>query len=413
MKTQKPSGLDAKVLFRKQAEHYLDPESLGMTAVFLPERGSRNNLKPERRQQMTKTRYQELCGILAKRGGRYPGIDIPEFYTLMEELFTPEEAEVYCSIPHGFHVPGAIAEKVGMPVEEVADILESMADKGLCTAGRFEDTFFYGAPLLVPGIFEFQFMRGTSSEKDRKLARLIYQYKAAVDRVQGPPRVTFPTSRVIPVDRKIEAQNTIHTYDQVDSYIEKYEPLSVSTCFCRHEAKLIDPDDDCGKPDEVCMQFGLSAQFIIDRKLGRQVNKEEARSILKLAEEAGLVHASSNRQEIDYLCNCCSCHCMILKTALDQPKPGLSLNSGYQPVWDFDRCTACETCVDNCPPQALTMSDEDVPNVDLDRCIGCGVCASGCPEDVITLETRADIAVPPLDRKALRAAIKQTGTQGV
>jgi len=103
---------------------------------------------------------------------------------------------------------------------------------------------------------------------------------------------------------------------------------------------------------------------------------------------------------------------MILKTALDQPKPGLSLNSGFQPIWDFDLCTACETCIDNCPTEALTMSARDVPDIDLDRCIGCGVCASCCPENAITLETRAGIAIPPLDRKALRAVIKETGTQG-
>jgi Pyruvate/2-oxoacid:ferredoxin oxidoreductase delta subunit len=357
--------------------------------------------------------YQNLCKTLAQRGGRYPGVDIPEFYALVEKLFTVEEAEVYCAIPRGFNSAITIAKAIEKPADEVAAILETMADKGLCTTGIFEGVTFYGAPLLVPGIFEYQFMRGTRTEKDRKLAKLIYEYKAAVDKIQGPPKVTFPTTRVIPVDKKIEAGNTIHTYNQVAAYIEKYEPLSVSTCFCRHEAKLIDPADHCGKPDDVCMQFGASAQFIIDRNMGRQVTKDEALKILQVAEEAGLVHASLNRQEIDFLCNCCSCHCVILKTALAQPKPGVSLNSGFQPVWDDDLCTACETCIANCPTGALTLGDQNVPEVDLDRCIGCGVCASGCPEDAIALETRADIEVPPVDRKALRAAVKASGSQGI
>ncbi len=356
--------------------------------------------------------YQNLCAKLAKRGGRYPGVDIPEFYALMVELFTPEEAEIYCAIPRGFNPSSAIAEATGKPEEVVSAILETMANKGLCTAGTFDNTTFYGAPLLVPGIFEFQFMKGTTTEKDKQLAKLIHEYKAAVDNTQGPLKVTYPTMRVIPVDKKIEAGNTIHTYDQVAAYIEKNEPLSVSTCFCRHEAKLLDPNDDCGKPDEVCMQFGISAQFIIDRKMGRQITKDEALNILQLSEEAGLVHASINRQDIDFLCNCCSCHCMILKTALAQPKPGITLNSGFRPIWDSDRCTACETCIDNCPTEALTMTAEDLPEFNMDRCIGCGVCASLCPEDAITLETRTDIEAPPVDQRALREAIKATGTQG-
>ena len=64
---------------------------------------------------MTTEIYQKLCQTLAKRRGRYPGVDIPEFYSLMEELFTPEEAEVYCAIPRGFNPAGTIAEAVGKP----------------------------------------------------------------------------------------------------------------------------------------------------------------------------------------------------------------------------------------------------------------------------------------------------------
>jgi hypothetical protein len=48
------------------------------------------------------------------------------------------------------------------------------------------------------------------------------------------------------------------------------------------------------------MQFGMTAPFVIDRKLGRQIPKEEACAILKKSEEAGLVHASINRQDIDF-----------------------------------------------------------------------------------------------------------------
>jgi len=123
-----------------------------------------------------------------------------------------------------------IAESLDKPEGEVAAILETMANKGLCNAGTFDNVTFYGAPLLVPGIFEFQFMRGTNTEEDRRLAKLVHDYKNAVDNIQGPPRLTYPTTRVIPVDKKIEAGNTIHTYDQVTEFIAKYDPISVSTC---------------------------------------------------------------------------------------------------------------------------------------------------------------------------------------
>ena len=214
-------------------------------------------------------------------------MDIPEFYELAEELFSPEEAAVYMAIPRGFSPAETVAKNLGKNEEEVATLLESMADKGLCTAGRMGEKTFYGAPPLVPGIFEFQFMRGTSTERDRKLARLIHTYKSAVNKNRGPQKISFPPNRVITVDRVVKAENKVHTYDQVKSYIEKYDPLAVSTCFCRHEAKLIDEEDDCGKPNDVCMQFGMGAQFVIDRNMGRKIDKDEAMAILIKSEEAG------------------------------------------------------------------------------------------------------------------------------
>ena len=350
--------------------------------------------------------YSKLRETMANRGGMYPGIDIPEFYELARELFTAEEAAVSNAIPRGFNPAGVIAKEMGKAEEEVAPILEAMADKGLCTTAKMGEATFYGGPPFVPGIFEFQFMRGTNTEHDKKLARLIHAYKSAYDGFKVRPKVTFPQTRVVTVDRVIKAGNKIHTYDQVASYIENYDPLAVSTCFCRHHARLMDEDDHCGKPDEVCMQFGMGAQFVMDRRMGRKISKEEALEILKKAEEAGLVHATLNRQEIEFICNCCSCHCMILKTALSQPRPGLSLNSGFQPIWDRELCIACETCIERCPMTALSLGEEDVPEVDLDRCIGCGVCATGCAAEAISLEERPGIPVPPVDQKALKAATK-------
>ena len=355
---------------------------------------------------MSEKVYRELCETLAKRRGRYPGKDIPEFYALVEELFTKEEAEVYNAIPKGYQPAETIAKALGKEVAEVTPILEGMADKGLCTASSMGGTTSYSAPTFVPGIFEFQFMRGTRTERDKKIAGLIRAYKAAVDVDQGPVKMSYPTTRVIPVDEKIQNDNVIRTYHQVATYIEKYHPLAVSTCFCRHEAKLLDENDDCGNPDEVCMQFGTGAQFVIDRKMGRQISKEEAFAILKKSEEAGLVHASINRQEIDFLCNCCACHSIILKTALAQPKPGEAMNSGFKPVHNSDLCTACGICIDRCPTKALFMTDGDEWELNLDRCIGCGVCATGCAFGAIALVERAGVLPPPVDQKALLEAVK-------
>jgi Pyruvate/2-oxoacid:ferredoxin oxidoreductase delta subunit len=343
---------------------------------------------------------------MAKRGGGYPGRDIPEFYALAMELFLPEEAEVSAAMPRGPFTAAMLAETAGRPEDEATKILEKMADRGLCSSAVVEGTRYYAGPPFVPGIFEFQFMRGTTTDRDRKLARLIHAYKAAVDAQTKSAVLAFPAMRVISVDRLVQSGNQIHTYDQVNNYIDQYDPISVSTCFCRHEAELIDPADSCGRPNETCFQFGFAAQFVAERKMGRIVTKDEARTILDQCEKAGLVHCSQNAQEIDFLCNCCSCHCMILQTALKQPKPAFALFSSFQPTFDEALCTACGICVDRCPGSALALEDRDVPEPNMDRCFGCGVCATGCPSEAVQMTAREDAPEPPKDRQALKAAAR-------
>jgi len=355
--------------------------------------------------------FQNLCQKFSKQGGRFPGMDIPEFYNLIRALFTSEEAIVYNAIPKDYHPAGTIADNLGRGEQEVSNILEAMADKGLVVAGGFGGILFYGTTPLE-NILDFQFMRGADTERDKKIAKLYHAYRKAFDSINGPPKVKFPTTRVIPINRKIKAGNTVHTYQQVAAYIDKYDPLAVSTCYCRQEAKLVDDKDICKKPFETCMTFGLAAQFIIDRGIGRKISKDEAAGILKQSEEAGLVHCSLNRQEIDFLCNCCRCHCTILDTALSQPKPGLILNSGFYPTWNAELCKACKTCIENCPTSALATSSDNIPVVNLDLCIGCGVCATGCPEEAITLVERAGIQIPPLDQQALVAAVNEAERGG-
>lgn len=353
---------------------------------------------------MSKEIFRQLCEAMAQRGGRYPGMDIPEFYALTAELFTAEEAAVTIAMPRKPIAAGTIAQEMGKKEEDIEKTLEGMANKGLCSTFERDGLRHYMVPPFVPGIFEFLFMAGTSTDRDRKLAQLVHSYKKAVDAIKGPPQVTFPTSRVITVERAISTDSKVHTYDQVSSYIETYDPIAVSTCFCRHEAKLLGEKDDCGKPDDVCMQFGAGAQFVIERGLGKRVTKDKARETLRRSEEAGLVHASMNTQEIDFICNCCPCHCMILKTALLQPKPGRALFSGFQPHFDRDLCMACETCIERCPAKALTMRD-DLPEADVDRCFGCGACATGCPVEAVRMEERIGASEPPFNRKALSAAL--------
>jgi uncharacterized protein (DUF362 family)/NAD-dependent dihydropyrimidine dehydrogenase PreA subunit len=49
-------------------------------------------------------------------------------------------------------------------------------------------------------------------------------------------------------------------------------------------------------------------------------------------------------------------------------------------------CTACGTCVEQCPVGALEMGDDDLPHVDAEICITCFCCQEICPEKALSLK---------------------------
>ena len=50
---------------------------------------------------------------------------------------------------------------------------------------------------------------------------------------------------------------------------------------------------------------------------------------------------------------------------------------------DKGKCTGCESCVSECPSEAISMVDGKA--VISDACVDCGVCVDACPVEAINL----------------------------
>ena len=55
------------------------------------------------------------------------------------------------------------------------------------------------------------------------------------------------------------------------------------------------------------------------------------------------------------------------------------------PIVDKDTCTACGSCIDICPPGAITL-ESDSACIIADLCEECGFCAADCPVGAITID---------------------------
>jgi ferredoxin len=353
---------------------------------------------------MNKELCDRLIDALLLRGGAILPQKVQATYDLLGELFAPEEAELACAMPLELAAADKIAESAGQSQDEAAPILERMADKGLVFAIDRGGIMFYRLMPLAPGIYEYQFMAGEVSDRAKKLARLFDE----VTPVSGKDSASFnapgfPFSRVLPVEKEIENELNVQPYEKISEYLRKADHIAVSTCYCRHHAELM--DKPCDKPKEVCMSVGPGAKYAAERGFGRLISTDEALRILKASEEAGLVHCTSNTSKyIDFICNCCICHCAILHQHKALRKVNLGQPSNYVVEVDLGQCDLCETCIERCPMDALSVGDNQIER-DAVLCMGCGLCVSSCPSEALRMIPREDHQTPPAGQRELFAAM--------
>ncbi|MBN1380776.1 MAG: 4Fe-4S binding protein [Deltaproteobacteria bacterium] len=333
----------------------------------------------------------------------------PELEALLKALFTREEAELAVNLsPLAPEPPKKLAERLGKDPEQVARMLDGMADKGVIYSSTRNGEKWYKLIQLVPGIFELQFMKGEYTPRAQEIARLFDNYHHALrPKEETRPAEAAPAggsihfARVIPIEQTITPQMNIFPFEVASKYIEDADMITLSTCYCRHEKRLL--GKGCKYPDDVCLQLGPFAEFVKERGFGREISKEEALNVMRKSADAGLIHTSSNTQErIDFICNCCTCCCGILQGVSFHHAPVRTVSSNYEAVIEEDTCTGCGICVDMCQMNAINI-DTGMAQIDLNRCIGCGVCVYHCDQEAVTLQTRSDFVEPPKSFRELIA----------
>jgi ferredoxin len=314
-----------------------------------------------------------------------------ELLAILRELFTPEQAGLAALLPFKPSPLNRLSRDLGFDSEELAPILAEMADHGLVFERRRDDRLFYSLLPILPGLSEVQFMDGQVSQTKYRLAALFSAYyRPGIGPMLG--NAALPYGRVLPVRRTIPLGQEILPYQQAEEFIRDQRFMCLHTCYCRHEAEL--NGHGCGKPKDVCMSFGPFAEFLVAKGFSSQASEHQMLSALDRAEEAGLVHVVDNiATGVNFICNCCSCCCMFLKTVNQLDSPGAVAPAAYQAFIDPDECVNCGECLDVCPVEAISHT-LDSHQVDPTRCLGCGQCSRTCPSQAIEMHRKEDWSRP-------------------
>lgn len=354
--------------------------------------------------------YERLRLLLSPQGfATLPKHELTD--KLLTNLYAEAEAELVTTCFSKFREKASfekIRELTGLPETEVSDMLQHMLETGKIRRERGTDYYMLA---YLPGVFEDYFTVNTDSpEKMKKVA----EAHRALQKVAFSPETDYPLKEspdfnsnagwrfvpaVEPVSRTLEVNETIDTEHQIlpfevlEKQLSKYDIFSVTKCSCRNMAKLA--GEPCQKTDEdFCFQAGPSAKGAIKAGIGKELNYVEAMELLKRAAKTGLVHSTLNMQDTPtFICNCCSCCCGALRSIKDLKFRGGASRTNFAPVINHEECTLCETCIDMCPIEVMSIDGEgaeDKVTIDRNFCIGCGVCAANCPTEAISIEKTSD-----------------------
>jgi len=337
--------------------------------------------------------YHELREHLDSLPGGFPPTDSGVEIRILKRLFSPTEASLAVHLRPKLEPASAIAERAGIREEEIAPLLKEMARKGLAfSIETAERPSVYMAAQFVVGIWEYHV-----NDLDEAFVEDMQEYlpalaKEAFDYV--------PQLRTIPVGRSITASVEILPYEQAEEMVKKQKKFLVAPCICRKEHQL--KGDGCNKLMEACLVFGWGADYYERNDLGRVITLKETLEILRKADEEGLVLQPSNTQEIVNICCCCGDCCQILMNLKRHPSPAAMAASAFVARIDAETCIGCETCIERCQMEALSMVDEHAV-LNTERCIGCGLCVSTCPSGALSLARKPQEAQMIIPKNQMEA----------
>ncbi len=331
--------------------------------------------------------YEKLQKMLDAHPSTAPKSDT--FIEILKTLFTPEEARIALAMSFKALPLSAIAKEAALPEETARTLLEGMADKAIIYAKKKDGENQYGLVPVIPGLFEFPFMKGGGTPMHEKLGKLWEKYhsEALGASFSGNPT---PLMRVVAVEKSISVKTRVHPFEEVKRLIENSSYIALANCACRVSVAK------CDRPKDVCLIFDGAAEFLVERGHARKASREDAIDALRRSDEAGLVHTSNNSQDrAAVICNCCPCCCTVLRGRTELNHPHAFEPSSFEAQVDGEACTGCGVCAEErCPVKAIVMNGSTA-SVDTEKCIGCGLCVTACPAAALSLVERKEIPMTP------------------
>lgn len=300
--------------------------------------------------------YRELQRHLHTLPVGYPATKSGVELRLLKRVLTPEEAKIATYLTFSWDNPDALdviherVKELGHSKEALKNHLDNMVKNGAIRAIRKGKERFYSLAMFMIGTFEYQVDKLTKGyvEDMHQYMREGFMMEAGSTQIGQ--------LRVVPVEESVTPSLNIANYEDLSILVENMQgPFASINCVCRQGMELIDnPCKNTSRMD-VCMGIGDMAQMYIDEGWAKELSRDEALEILKKNQEEGMIIQPGNAQKPEFICSCCTCCCEGLQGIKMLPNPADFVTTNFFAEVDPDLCTACETCLDICQMDAITM----------------------------------------------------------
>jgi electron transport complex protein RnfB len=347
--------------------------------------------------------YRELARHLDDLPGGFPPTESGVELRILQRLFSPIEAKLAVHLTLIPEEDRVIAYRAKMDLAETSELLKEMANKGLIFRifAKNGQTLFMAAQFVI-GIWEYHV-----NDLDEAFIRDMEAYMPTL--FDHTVWEKTPQLRTIPVGRSLTPQLKVMPYEMAEELVSGQKLAVVAPCICRRERHIV--GEGCDRPEESCLVFGMGARYYRDNGLGRVIDHEEVKDILKKADKAGLILQPSNAKKIVNICCCCGCCCGILRNIKTVSNPARLVSSPFVAEFAADDCSGCGVCATRCQMDAFHFADDKV-YFDAARCIGCGLCVSTCPTQALTLVRKPESVQPQVPPSVTQAYINLGRARG-
>jgi ferredoxin len=365
---------------------------------------------------------------LADRINRFPQGAPPSeiLFKILKMLFSDEEARLVSLVPIKPFTAKKAARIWKMDLCSTQKILDKLASRAILVDIEQNNESVYALPPPMAGFFEFSLMRVRDDIDQKALSELFYEYMNVEEDFirQLFTRGETQLGRVFVNEQGLSTENALHVldYERASEVINDAAHRAVGTCYCRH--KMYHLGKACSAPMEICMTFNTSAATLIKHGHARSVDKEECTDLLQKAHESNLVQFGENvREQVNFICNCCSCCCEAMIAARRFAILNPVHTTNFLPSINDEDCNGCGKCVDVCPVEAMTLTSANNPHkpktkiakLDENLCLGCAICVRVCARRSIKLKSRPIRVLTPLNgtHRAVMMAIERGKLQNL